>query len=223
MPRLLAPDIARSLGQRIDAGEWSNGHRIPPERELATGYGVARNTVRRAMLILGRDGAVSRHVGRGTFVTRSAGAELGAIVARIEGAGPADMMEIRLLIEPSAAAFAATNASLPELARVEEAHQSAADATDMPRFEQWDAEFHHRIIACSRNELLKDLHELLTRLRNQAPWHDMKRRSFTEERRLAYCDEHAAIANALQRRDPDGARSAMLGHLKTVEANMLGR
>jgi DNA-binding FadR family transcriptional regulator len=223
MPRLVATDIARSLKRRIDAGEWSESRRVPPERELANSLGVARNTVRRAMQLLTEDGAISRHVGRGTFVNTIAVPSLAGTVARMEGASPADMMAVRILLEPAAAAFAATDASMGELASVEEAHRAACATTDMPTFERWDAEFHHRIFACSRNELLREIHNLLRLLRDQAPWFDMKRRSFSEERRQRYCAEHGAVMAALRQRDPDGARTAMQAHLKTVETNVLGR
>lgn len=223
MSRPVADEIARSLRQRIETGEWSDSRRMPPERDLASDYRVARNTIRRAMDLLEETGAVSRHVGRGTFVRHDATPSVGDILGRIEGSSPADMMEIRLLLEPSAAAFAATNASAADLAAVEEAHRGAVAAEDMPSFEHWDAMFHHAIFSCSRNELLKELHNLLQVLRNQTAWFEMKRRSFTAARREHYCEEHAALVAALRRRDPDAARAAMLTHLKTVEANMLGR
>ncbi len=223
MPRLVADDIAVALRDRITSGEWSLVGRLPPERDLAVEFGVARNTVRRAFDTLERDGTVIRQVGRGTFVARENGNTLAATVTRMEGTSPADMMEIRQLLEPAAAAFAATNASAGDLNAVREAHEAASAAQEMPDFEQWDAEFHHRIFACSRNEFLKEIHNLMRILRNQAPWFDMKKRSFSENRRGTYCEEHGAVLTALLSRDPDGARKAMLAHLRTVERNMLGR
>ncbi len=222
MPRLIAAQIARSLQERIAAGEWADA-RVPPERHLAADLGVARNTVRRAMQLLEATGAITRHVGRGTFVAAPASPSMAGTIARMEGSSPADIMEIRLLLEPAAAAFAATDASVSELAGVSDAHQLAVAATDMPGFEQWDAEFHHRIFVCSRNELLREFHNLLRVLRNRSPWFEMKQRSFSEPRRQHYCQEHAAIVAALMQRDPDRARAAMQAHLRTVAANILGR
>jgi len=69
------------------------------------------------------------------------------------------------LLEPAAAAFAATNANSSDLSSVREAHRAATDASDMSTFEHWDAEFHDRIFACSRNELLKEIHNLVRSLR----------------------------------------------------------
>jgi DNA-binding FadR family transcriptional regulator len=223
MPRLVANDIALELRKRIDAGEWTGNGRMPPERDLAEQFGVARNTVRRAVGLLEESGTVVRQIGRGTFLAEANANTLAAAVTRMQGTSPADMMEIRQLLEPAAAAFAATNASVGELNAVREAYQAATDALDMPNFEQWDAEFHHRIFACSRNEFLKEIHNLMRVLRNQSPWFEMKKRSFSEERRRTYCAEHQAILDALVSRDRDGAREAMLSHLQTVERNLLGR
>jgi DNA-binding FadR family transcriptional regulator len=223
MRRAAAADIARTLKQRIDAGEWAESGRIPPERDLAVAFGVARNTVRRAMHLLSEDGAISRHIGRGTFIRAGNGSSLDGIAARMRGTSPGDLMEIRLLLEPWAAASAATNASASELASVEEAHRNAEASADMPTFEHWDAEFHHRVFACLRNDLLKELHNLLRALRNQSPWYEVKRRSFSEDRRLRYCEEHGAVLDSLLERDPEGARDAMRRHLVTVKANLIGR
>jgi DNA-binding FadR family transcriptional regulator len=223
MPKLVANEIATTLRQRIDAGEWRANGRMPPERDLALQFGVARNTVRRAVGLLEGDGMVVRQVGRGTFLTDLNPNSIAAVVGRMEGTSPADMMEIRQLLEPAAAAFAATNASVRELEAVAEAHRGACAAAEMPAFEQMDAEFHHRIFACSRNEFLKEIHNLMRILRTQAPWFQMKQRTFSEERRQAYCREHEAVLDALTRRDPEAARSAMLSHLQTVERNLLGR
>lgn len=223
MPKLVANDIATALKKRISSGEWIENGRMPPERDLASEFGVARNTVRRAVSFLEDDGTVVRHVGRGTFLTATNPSSMAAVVGRMEGTSPADMMEIRQLLEPAAAAFAATNASAMELNAVREAHKIASESQDMPTFEHWDAEFHHRIFACSRNDFLKEIHNLMRILRNQAPWFEMKKRSFSEERRGIYCSEHQTVLDALLRRDPESASQAMLAHLRTVERNLLGR
>src|SRR5882757_1687728 len=139
MPKLVANDIATALKKRISSGEWIENGRMPPERDLASEFGVARNTVRRAVSFLEDDGTVVRHVGRGTFLTATNPSSMAAVVGRMEGTSPADMMEIRQLLEPAAAAFAATNASAMELNAVREAHKIASESQDMPTFEHWDA------------------------------------------------------------------------------------
>ena len=221
MPKLIAEEIASALKQRISEGEWARADRIPPERDLAEQFGVARNTIRRAVDHLEQAGIVARQVGRGTFLVATESALAGAI-ARMEGSSPADVMEVRQLLEPAAAAFAATSATAAELEVVEDAHRAACEAADLASFERHDAAFHQRILLCSRNNFLREIHNLVQLVRNQAPWFEMKRRSFSEERRQIYCAEHEAILDALFQRDPIAARAAMLAHLRTVAKNLLG-
>ena len=62
--------IAGRAEARIRAGEWAPGDRLPPERELCRDLKVSRATLRQALAELEQRGLVSRHQGRGTFVTR---------------------------------------------------------------------------------------------------------------------------------------------------------
>ena len=66
----LYASIAGRAEARIRAGEWAPGDRLPPERELCRDLEVSRATLRQALAELEERGLVSRHQGRGTFVTR---------------------------------------------------------------------------------------------------------------------------------------------------------
>ena len=221
MPKMAARDVEISLRGRIERGEWRHSGRLPNERELATEYGVARNTVRTAMKNIVADGALSRQVGRGTFLVDNRDLDVLNLLNRLVGASPMDMMAARFIFEPRAAALAATQASAGELDAIVAAHTAAVNAFDAESFERWDAELHQRIFKATRNDLLSTLHELFRLIRNQELWIDIKRRSFSLSRRARYCDEHAAILTALLRRDAARASQAMLDHLKTVESNLM--
>jgi len=60
------------MASRIAAQEWPEDGRIPPEAQLAAEYGVAPNTLRRALEQLVREGLLERRQGSGTFVRRPA-------------------------------------------------------------------------------------------------------------------------------------------------------
>lgn len=62
--------IASRAERRIRSGEWAPGTRLPPERELCALLDVSRATLRQALAELEQRGLISRHQGRGTFVTR---------------------------------------------------------------------------------------------------------------------------------------------------------
>jgi GntR family transcriptional regulator len=67
--------VADNIVMRIEAGEFT--HKLPAERALATEYGVAYQTVRRAMKVLRERGLIITRQGRGTFVVRDRGPEPG--------------------------------------------------------------------------------------------------------------------------------------------------
>ncbi len=62
--------LANSLRDRIDAGEWAVGDRLPSIEMLGRQFGVAAATVRQAIEVLEEEGLVRRRHGRGTFVKR---------------------------------------------------------------------------------------------------------------------------------------------------------
>lgn len=65
----LAARIARRAEAQIREGVWPPGSRLPPERDLCRILGVGRTTLRQALDELEQLGLVTRHQGRGTFVT----------------------------------------------------------------------------------------------------------------------------------------------------------
>src|SRR5262249_52932503 len=60
--------IAADIRRRLDGGEWSAGHRIAPELELAREYEVSRMTIRQALAELVKDDLLERRRGSGTYV-----------------------------------------------------------------------------------------------------------------------------------------------------------
>jgi GntR family transcriptional regulator len=64
--------LATAVAARIMAGEFVG--RMPPERDIAKQYGVAYQTVRRALEVLRQRGLIIVRHGRGTFAVRQFGA-----------------------------------------------------------------------------------------------------------------------------------------------------
>jgi GntR family transcriptional regulator len=67
--RTLSERLAEALRERMTAGEWAAGEKLPGEHELAREYGVSRATVRTGLQDLSSRGLVMSQRGRGTFVT----------------------------------------------------------------------------------------------------------------------------------------------------------
>jgi GntR family transcriptional regulator len=69
-PLPLYHQLKQLLADRIQRGEWKPGDLVPGEHELQDTFHLSRTTVRQAMQELEREGFVTRHRGRGTFVAR---------------------------------------------------------------------------------------------------------------------------------------------------------
>jgi len=219
-----AYDVAADIGGKIDRGEWSDGHRLPPERALAAQYGLARNTVRSALKLLEDQGRLVRWVGRGTFVRAELAGEGGhrGLLHNMREASPSDVMEVRLIIEPQAAALAASRASAEDLAEIEEALRQSVSAKGIAQFEHWDSKLHLAIFRAAKNALLSDYCEAINAVRNQPRWYRLKQRTLKPEYRVVYDQQHSAVVTALKDRDGDAARRALQQHLVTVRDNLFG-
>jgi GntR family transcriptional regulator len=57
-----------ALMQKLGAGDWRAGEKLPPEPALAASLGVSQGTVRRALDDIAKANLIVRRQGRGTFV-----------------------------------------------------------------------------------------------------------------------------------------------------------
>jgi DNA-binding FadR family transcriptional regulator len=208
------------LAQGTSDGTLGPGSKLPTERDLVERLAAPRSAVRRALDALERDGLVVRHVGRGTFLTEAAAPPLGSAPA---DTSPAEIMQVRLLIEPPVAAHAARVATQADLDRITECLHAGGQADDFEGFETWDARLHREIALAAHNGLLMNMFDVMNTARALPVWGSLKRRTSSPERRRCYHREHTAIVDALQDRDPDGAQQCMRAHLENVSDALLGR
>ncbi|WP_037322305.1 FadR/GntR family transcriptional regulator [Amycolatopsis thermoflava] len=200
-------------------GTLGPGAKLPTERDLVARLSAPRSAVRRALEALERDGLVSRHVGRGTFLTDAVTAAADAP----SDTSPAEIMQVRQLLEPQVAMVAARVATQADLARIGEVLDAGGAAEDFEGFERSDALLHRSIAVAAHNGLLMTMFDVMNTARSLPVWGSLKRRTSTPELRRCYHREHSDIVEALRDRDPDGAADAMRAHLQHVSDTLLGR
>lgn len=228
-----APDLARGpvverlralIDDGLQAGSLQAGSKLPTERALCDTLAVSRAAVRTALGELERDGRITRHVGRGTFLADT-GREGAPPVA---GGGPlqtspAEIMATRLLLEPEIASLAARHAVQSDLDHIEHCLRRGNATSTYEEFEAWDSALHRAIAAAAHNGLLLRLFDTMNAARDLPVWGSIKRRSASPERRRRYECCHSDIVAALNDRDPDAAHDQMRDHLVDVRTNLLGR
>lgn len=214
----LYKDIAKMLTQELASGRYPVGAKLPAERELALLYAVSRPVVREAIIALEVQGLIEVKVGSGAYVKALPGsAEMSRFaISAIE------LTEARLLIEGEAAALAASQITVEELAELEElVQQIAQENLDPDGTEKADRAFHMTIAAATRNNALIEAIERLWELRRVSPEAALLHAKARSANIKPVVDEHRAILDALKSRQPSAARAAMRTHLSEVLESLL--
>ena len=215
--RTYVADVIRTIKDMILDGRLAPGQRLPPERALSEALGVSRPTVREAIGSLQAMNILESRHGAGTFVASLSVEELLRplqFALSLADGGLEHLFEVRLLLEPGAAALAAVRASEDDIAAIRDcAARAEAEAVgDAEAMLRLDTELHERIVLASGNPLLEHLHAATSAL-------GVESRSYTT-RLPGVLDEtiaeHGEIVAAIAAGDEDRARLAMEAHLQRV-------
>jgi GntR family transcriptional repressor for pyruvate dehydrogenase complex len=204
----------------IVTGALRPGDRLPKEADLASELGLSRNSLREAVKALSLINILDVRQGDGTYVTSLEPPllleALNFIVDFHQDNTVLEFLAVRRILEPAAAAMAATRVSEQEIESLRELIDGLGDAPDIDidKLVANDLEFHRRISAASGNSVLCSLLDTLSAPTARARvW-----RGLTQEgaavRTIA---EHKAILDALAARDPEAARSWATVHIASVE------
>lgn len=214
-PLRLYRQIAGQIATLIDNGEFPAGSRLPAERELATLLGVSRTSVREAVISLEIAGRVEVRVGSGIFVAEPGAAQIAGLD---EGPSPFELLAARRLIEGEICALAAKSARKADIATLRATVDRMREKSDdFARRDAADREFHVRIAVASGNGSFALVVEGLWHQRRGKMWSRIETYFHTKKIREATLVDHAAIIDAIEARDADGARAAMHRHLARVE------
>lgn len=203
--------LVEALGQAIVTGEYA-AVGFPTEAELSKQFGASRTVTREAVKMLTAKGLLSARPRHGTVVEPENEWNLldpdvlrWLLERKFSLRLLAEFTEMRLGIEPAAAALAARNADeagLEEirkgLRRMKAAAQGEDDALSA------DIAFHISILNATKNPFYRELHELVnTALRISI--------RFTNriKGRTASIPSHEDVAEAIIARDADKASTAM--------------
>jgi GntR family transcriptional repressor for pyruvate dehydrogenase complex len=210
-------EIVRQIRDLIAAGRIQPGDRLPPERELAELFKASRNSVRDAIRVLEQMGLIESRQGDGTYVRTVSIEDLAGPLALMllqSRQQMRELWEVRRVLEPAIAEFAASRATedeLDELEAIVEAQRAKVEAGQVALEE--DSAFHYGIAQAARNAVmlrtLDTLVDLLRQSRERAlQRHDRPARSLSG---------HVRVLAALRRHDAAAARAEMLGHLREME------
>ncbi len=216
---LAHPSLLRTLVNRIleiiRQGQLGAGEQLPPARELALHFQVSIPTVREALRALESAGAVDIRHGSGVYV----GPNISRVVVPnvyatdMSAVLATQLLDARLLIEPTIAAQAAANATAEDTARLHEVlaeakREAVASGPDRPSIRN----FHRELAAATGNVVLFEIIDSLLVARRQEQ--QAIRRDFV--RRGPDLMEHASILEAVEQGQAAEALRRMQAHLEGV-------
>ncbi|MBY8974471.1 FadR family transcriptional regulator [Rhodobacteraceae bacterium NNCM2] len=214
-----ANEIATVLRREITDRKILSGERLPPERNLAEKFGVARGTVREALRQLESLHFVKRRAGSGTYVTWLDQDDARTIT---ETTRPLELVEARFGLEPQVARLAVIHATAHDLAQVE-VHMREMETCndDAAIFADADERFHLALADCAQNLLMRWMMTKMHEVRSHAQWGQMRTLTLTPSIIRTYNLQHRAIFDAIRNRDAEGAAQAMRAHLNTARQSLV--
>lgn len=213
----LTDDAITKIKDMIISGELSAGDRLPPEKELSEQLGLSRNSLREAVKALEAVRVLDVRRGDGTYVTslepRLLQESTAFMVDLHSDTSLMELLEVRRILESSAAGMAATRITATALGELA-ADISGVDPASVDDLIEHDLRFHQRIADAAGNGYLSGLLAgLNSRTVRARIWRGLTEQDAVE-RTLA---EHRGILAALKTGDPDLARAATMLHVNGVE------
>lgn len=207
--------IVVHLVDAILSGAYPVGASLPNEMELATAHGVSRTAAREAMQKLASLGLIESRRRKGaTVLARESwklldASVLGVAVLRVDDVSFFQaLVEARLLVEPRAAELAAARASEDDLVRIEASLNAMASEADGTRGAGWaaaDVAFHAGIIEAAGNWVFTHLIGTV-RAALDAGIRLTGGQALSAQASL---EQHRAVFDAIRRRQPAEAHTAM--------------
>ncbi|MBJ3786119.1 FadR/GntR family transcriptional regulator [Devosia sediminis] len=218
--RKLYIQIADQIRDQIHKGAVEPGGQLPSERDLALSLGVSRPTVREALIALEVAGLVEVRVGVGAFVRKRDTADE---TLPEQSASPLEIMAVRRLLEPEAAALASQHISPEGTARLAETIRKMRAETTRG---QWSSEsdriLHMTLADASGNAVLREMLDgLWNSRRGEVDTRFHQHLADIGEVRSHILGDHEAIIAAVVSGNAEAARKAMAQHLEFVADAML--
>jgi len=222
----LSHSVVRQIEQLILRGILRPGERLPSERELSERLGVSRPSLREAVAELQERGLLATRAGAGIYVADVLGNAFSPALIRLFAAhdeAVVDYIGFRRDLESIAAERAALHGSDTDLKvidtifhKMEAAHSKRNPADEA----ELDAEFHLAIIEASHNVILLHMMRSMFDLLREGVFFNRQIMFKQRTTRDLLLDHHRAINAAIQARDPEAARKAVVVHLNYVEQSL---
>ncbi len=195
-------EVYESIKDKIHKGEYSPSESLR-EQYLADQYGVSRNTIRKSLLLLEKEGLVTIEINKGARVRAYSLKEV------------LDYLELRAQLEGFIIRKAVPVFSEEQISKLEEMlnlMKKHYDNNELIQYSQCNLDFHQIIYDACPNRTAVDM---TVNLKNQMRKYNTKTILIPGRSSQSF-DEHSAILEAIKKRDDELAEVLMLRHVNSV-------
>ncbi|TQV66101.1 FadR/GntR family transcriptional regulator [Aliiroseovarius halocynthiae] len=220
--KIAASKLSNSVVEQIELlilrGVLRPGERLPSERDLAERLGVSRPSLRDALAEMENSGLLARRAGAGIFISDDLDSSFPPALTNLfsrHDEAVYDYIAFRRDMEGLAAERAAQFGSDTDLAVINEIFVKMEKASE-GQGADLDSDFHMAIIEASHNVLMVHMMRAMYDLLKQGVLYSRQVVIQITNTRMDLLEQHRAINDALQARDPKAARSAIETHMDHV-------
>lgn len=208
----LSDRVTQELGRAIISGKYSNESGFPSEAKMCEDYGVSRTSIREAVKMLGAKGLITSRPRKGIVVEPATKWNLydTSILRWMLESSPSlyvlrEFLQMRMAIEPQAAALAAQFATDEQIQQIEQALKDMEAAGNDPELSLHEADiaFHTSILAASNNRFILQLRDFVSTALNVSIQHTTPAKGSIK----AIVEEHDKVYRAISLRQPERAKS----------------
>ncbi|MCU4676109.1 FadR family transcriptional regulator [Catenovulum sp. 2E275] len=209
----LSQRMTHELGKAIVRGQYSEVGGLPTEAELCDEFGISRSAMREAVKMLSAKGLITSRPRQGIRILPEDQWNIfdSDVLKWILESNPSlellkEFLQMRMAIEPEAAALAAKNAQPQDIEAIGKAVDrmiAAKNGLDDPL--QSDIAFHISILYASRNRFFIQLREFVQTALNVSIRHTNQLKGIT----VGDIEDHSAIYYAIKAGDAVKAEAAV--------------
>jgi len=220
--------VVDQIVKLITEGVLKPGDKLPSELEMTRRFGISRISLREAMKLLEAKGYIESHGRKGKYIRSLVD---NALTSTIEGMISVDhdkiweLLQVRRIIDSEAAALAAKKATAEQvdglMSFTREVESLGVDVIiDKREGGRLYAKFYNDLADATNNTIFAHLMKSISSiLRGALPYSRTKLQGVKNSSRAIY-DQHVRILAAIEQRDPEAAKSAMLDHIEWMETTL---
>lgn len=210
----LSQRMVQELGKSIICGEYADDASLPTEAELCDKFGVSRSAVREAVKMLSAKGLITSKPRQGIRIQAEENWNIfdPDLLRWSLESNPSmkvlkEFLQMRIAIEPEAAALAARYADPVKIAAIEDALERMRNAPEGSSEDlDSDIAFHVSILYASQNRFYIRLRDFITTALRVSISHTTP----IKGNHLAVVEDHAKVLSAIKNRNPERAKHSML-------------